>query len=121
MLNAIPFPFEPDRIRSIRPALARATGLVAAELVSAELPARLGLGAAPAQHGALSDARAIRSALEELRRSRAPLTPPPQGTCPRLAPRVRRGIPRRSTGFPAGPLARTILAMSEIRPGLADE
>ena len=68
VLSAIPFPFDPDRIRSIRPELARATGLGSPELISAELPARLGFGTVPERHGALSDAMAIRSALEELRR-----------------------------------------------------
>jgi inhibitor of KinA sporulation pathway (predicted exonuclease) len=66
--NGIPDPFDPKRIRSIRRVLARATGLDSPELVSAELPSRLGIGSLPERHGALSDAIAVRSALHELRR-----------------------------------------------------
>ena len=67
LLNAIPFPFDAGRVRTIRPALARATGRPPAELVSAELPALLGIGPPPDRHGALADAHAIGSSLAWLR------------------------------------------------------
>ena len=67
LLNAIPFPFEAGRVVTIRSALERAIGRPSSELVSAELPALLGIGPPPDQHGALADARAIGSCLAWLR------------------------------------------------------
>ncbi len=67
VLNSIPFPFEEDRVLSIRRALEQATGLPSEEIVSAELPVRLGFGSPADRHGALADARAITASLVLLR------------------------------------------------------
>lgn len=67
-IHCVPEVFAVGRVLNIRPALARATGLGADELVSCELPALLGIGPPPERHSALLDANAIATALAELRR-----------------------------------------------------
>jgi inhibitor of KinA sporulation pathway (predicted exonuclease) len=67
-LNGIDSPLRSDQVRTIRSALAIATGRTSSSLVSADLPQILGIGPPNERHGALSDARAVAAALSWLRR-----------------------------------------------------
>jgi inhibitor of KinA sporulation pathway (predicted exonuclease) len=67
-LNALDDPLGRGRVFNLRPALARTMGCDERVLVSSDLPGLLGLPPPARRHSGLADARAIATALRELRR-----------------------------------------------------
>ncbi len=68
IINAIDYPFSPDKIANLRPVLANVMGTPEPEVVSSELPKLLGLTALPGGHTGVRDAKCILTAVTEMRR-----------------------------------------------------
>ncbi len=68
IINAIDYPFSPDKVANLRPVLAKVLERPEREVVSSDLPKLLGLVSQPGGHTGVWDAKCILTGLTELRR-----------------------------------------------------